>query len=182
VTQLGGRISVHSEPGRGARFDVSLPRSLRAPTSGPSDGDVGVPRGAGQTLLVVEDDESVCEFVCLVLRGAGYEILAAGDGDEALRVGAAHGGHIDLLVTDIVMPNRNGRSLAEELRARHPGLRVMYMSGYPGDTLQRYDGIPAGDAFLQKPFTREELFRKVADVLRARLPEPPPQMGDALED
>ncbi len=184
VTQLGGRIAVSSEPGSGARFDVFLPRSLRSPTTGPPTGDAGLPRGSGQTLLVVEDDESVCEFVCLVLRGAGYVILAAGDGDEALRVGAAHGGHIDLLLTDIVMPNRNGRSLAEELRARHPGLRVMYMSGYPGDTLQRYDGIPAGDAFLQKPFTREELFHKVADVLRPR-PAASPSLDEpeeAMED
>jgi two-component system cell cycle sensor histidine kinase/response regulator CckA len=182
VTQLGGRITVHSERGQGARFDVLLPRSTRHPTTSPSAHDDTLPRGQGQTLLVVEDDESVCEFVCLVLRGAGYVILAAGDGEAALRVGAAHAGHIDLLLTDIVMPNRNGRSLAEELRAGNPALRVMYMSGYPGDTLQRYDGIPAGDAFLQKPFTREELFRKVAEVLRARPPEPPGERAaDTLE-
>jgi FixJ family two-component response regulator len=68
-------------------------------------------------------------------------------------------------VTDIVMPNRNGRSLANELRREFPSLRVMYMSGYPGDTIERYDEIPAGDVFLQKPFTRESLLRTVAQAL-----------------
>jgi two-component system, cell cycle sensor histidine kinase and response regulator CckA len=177
VTQLGGRISVQSERGQGARFDVLLPRSARDATTGPAAHGAGLPRGQGQTLLVVEDDESVCEFVCLVLRGAGYLILAAGDGDEALRISAAHVGRIDLLLTDIVMPNRNGRSLAELLRASHAGLRIMYMSGYPGDTLQRYESIPAGDAFLQKPFTREELFRKVADVLAHDTPPADPPVA-----
>ena len=103
-----------------------------------------------------------------MLRSAGYSILTARAGDDAVRVAAAHPGQIDLLVTDIVMPNRNGRALANELRRVHPGLRVMYMSGYPGDTIQRYEGIPAGDCLLQKPFTREVLFEKVADALRAR--------------
>ena len=70
---------------------------------------------------------------------------------------AGHPGTIDLLLTDIVMPHRNGRSLANDLREQNPGLRVMYMSGYPGDTIQRYEGIPAGDSFLQKPFAVDAL-------------------------
>ena len=167
VTQLGGRICVKSERGQGARFDVLLPRSGRPPTSAIAASSVPLVRGNGQTLLVVEDDPSVRELVQLVLLTAGYVILAASDGEEALRVVTAHEGAVALLVTDIVMPRRNGRSLAEELRASHPELRVLYMSGYPGDTLQRYDGIPPGDAFLQKPFSREELCTKVAALLSA---------------
>jgi PAS domain S-box-containing protein len=168
VEQAGGQIVVESAPDRGARFDVILPRSARAPAVAPLRTEALVSVGANQTLLVVEDDESVCEFVSLVLRSAGYGILTARDGDEAVGVAALHPGKIDLLLTDIVMPNRNGRALANELRRVQPGLRVMYMSGYPGDTLQRYEGIPSGDAFLQKPFTREVLFEKVADALRLR--------------
>ncbi|MGZ3441395.1 MAG: hybrid sensor histidine kinase/response regulator, partial [Polyangia bacterium] len=168
VEQAGGQIAVDSQPQRGARFDVLLPRSERVPEMAPLLRDVVMQRGAGETLLVVEDDESVCEFVSFVLRSAGYDILTARDGDDAVRVAAAHAGTIDLLLTDIVMPHRNGRSLANELRGQNPGLRVMYMSGYPGDTIQRYEGIPPGDYFLQKPFTREVLFEKVADALRTR--------------
>ena len=168
VEQAGGRIVVHSEPQRGARFDVLLPRSTRAPASAPQARDVVLQAGGGETLLVVEDDESVCEFVSLVLRSAGYTIVTARDGEEAVRVAAAHAGQIDLLLTDIVMPNRNGRSVANELRRAYPELRVMYMSGYPGDTLQRYEGIPLGDCFLQKPFTRDVLCEKVGEALRTR--------------
>jgi CheY-like chemotaxis protein len=168
VEQAGGHIVVESQLQLGARFDVLLPRSEHIAVVAPLARDVVTPRGRGETLLVVEDDESVCEFVAFVLRSAGYGILTAHDGDDAVRVATAHLGTIDLLLTDIVMPQRNGRSLANELRQQNPGLRVMYMSGYPGDTIQRYEGIPPGDGFLQKPFTREVLFDKVAEALLAR--------------
>ena len=101
-----------------------------------------------------------------VLERERYTVLTAADGETRVRVVDTHAGTIDLLLTDIVMPHRNGRSLANELRCRIPSLRVMYMSGYPGDTIARYDAIPASDAFLQKPFTREGLLAKVAEVLR----------------
>jgi len=172
VEQAGGQIIVDSQPRRGARFDVLLPRSQRAAVMPQLAREVVMQRGRGETLLVVEDDESVCEFVSFVLRAAGYGILTARDGDDAVRVAAAHQGTIDLLLTDIVMPHRNGRSLANELRVENPRLRVMYMSGYPGDTIQRYEGIPPEDGFLQKPFTREVLFEKVAEALRARRDDP----------
>src|SRR6185503_18793115 len=172
VEQAGGQIIVDSQPRRGARFDVLLPRSQRAAVMPQLAREVVLKRGRGETLLVVEDDESVCEFVSFVLRAAGYGILTARDGDDAVRVAAAHQGTIDLLLTDIVMPHRNGRSLANELRVENPRLRVMYMSGYPGDTIQRYEGIPPEDGFLQKPFTREVLFEKVAEALRARRDDP----------
>jgi PAS domain S-box-containing protein len=168
VEQAGGHILVESQPERGARFDVLLPRAECVPTAAPLPRDIVMKRGRGETLLVVEDDESVCEFVSFVLRAAGYSILTARDGEDAVRVAAAHPGTIELLLTDIVMPHRNGRSLANELRVANPRLRVMYMSGYPGDTIQRYESIPPEDSFLQKPFTREVLSEKVAEALLAR--------------
>jgi two-component system, cell cycle sensor histidine kinase and response regulator CckA len=166
VQQAGGRIAVRSELGHGARFDVMLPPATRAPGATEANGRDVEPAGGQGTLLVVEDDESVCEFVCMVLRQASYHILTASDGEAALAIAAQHRGRLDLLVTDIVMPRCNGRALANRLRQDFPRLRVMYMSGYPGDTIQRYDAIPQGDAFLQKPFTRELLLKKVAEALR----------------
>jgi CheY-like chemotaxis protein len=95
-------------------------------------------------------------------------VLTAPDGDAAVRVAAEHAGKIDLLLTDIVMPQMNGRALANELRKHTPDLRVMYMSGYPGDTIDRYGDIPDGDPFLQKPFTRDQLLIGVGEALRPR--------------
>ncbi len=165
VEKAGGRIAVRSEPGRGACFDILLPRAAREPTRAPPESPPLEARRGRETLLVVEDDDSVREFVCLVLRQADYTILTAADGDAALAVAAEQAGRIDLLVTDVVMPRKNGRALADELRRLNAHLRVVYMSGYPGDTIRRYDEIPAGDAFLQKPFTREQLLAKVTELL-----------------
>jgi len=169
VEHHGGRISVSSHLGHGTRFEIVFPPAAahvgeRTATPKPV---VSVAAGR-ETILVVEDDESVLGFVCLVLEQRAYRVLTAPDGESALRVVAEHKGAIDLLLTDIVMPQMNGRALANELRKGRPGLRVMYMSGYPGDTIDRYGDIPDGEPFLQKPFTRDLLLAKVGEALRAR--------------
>jgi nitrogen-specific signal transduction histidine kinase/CheY-like chemotaxis protein len=164
VEQARGRIAVHSEPGRGTRFDILLPRTSARP-SRPAVPHPPAPASVGGTILVVEDDEAVSAFVTLVLQQARYTVLAATDGTQALEVAGRHSGHIDLLLTDIVMPEINGRALAHALRRTLPRLRVMYMSGYPGDTIERYGDIPSGEPFLQKPFTRELLLGRVAELL-----------------
>ena len=165
VEQADGRISVDSAPGRGTRFEILLPRSDGELKRSSSDDLPAVRAMKEATILVVEDDESVCAFVSLILASRSYRVLSAPDGEAALEVAARHDGTIDLLLTDLVMPRLNGRALALELRALLPRLRVMYMSGYPGDTIERYGDIPSGDLFLQKPFSKDQLLTGVAELL-----------------
>lgn len=166
VEQSGGTIEVWSEPGRGASFNVYLPRLAQETvrSRGSHPGGSSPPAGTG-TVLLVEDEESLRSLGGLALRSAGYTVLEARDGQEALQVCRADAGQIDLLVTDVVMPRMNGRQLADNLARIHPSLKVLYMSGYTDDTVVRHGVGDEGVAFLQKPFTPSVLTRKVYEVL-----------------
>jgi len=102
-----------------------------------------------------------------ILEECGYEVLAASNGREALEVGASHGGAIDLLLTDVVMPQMGGRRLAEHMKVSHPRTRVLYMSGYTDDAILRHGVLEETSAFMEKPFSPEVLARKVREVLDA---------------
>ena len=159
VTQAGGRIDVESEPGRGTTFRLVFPAcpapACPAPSTEPARG----------TILLVEDEDQIRRLAGKVLELAGYTVLAADGADEALRLHAAAGGRVDLLLTDVVMAGRNGRELAEELERRQPGVRVLYTSAYTPDEVLR-DGILAESvAFLPKPFTPSSLSAKVREAL-----------------
>jgi two-component system cell cycle sensor histidine kinase/response regulator CckA len=122
----------------------------------------------GETILLVDDEPQVVALVREMLTREGYKVLGAGDGEEALRIFEANQSEIDLLLTDIVMPQLNGRELADRIKAKQPGLRVLYMSGFMKEAILKYYGISiTGIPFLQKPFTREMLARKVREVLDA---------------
>jgi PAS domain S-box-containing protein len=166
VKQSDGYISVYSEPGRGASFKIYLPRlDARPRTSSPA-----IKGGAGrgtETILVVEDEPAVLALSQRALETHGYVVLAASDATTALRLVERHGGTIHLLLTDVVMPGMSGRDLADQLAARRPGTRVLYMSGYPGDAVVQHGELQPGAAFLQKPFSPDGLARKVRDVLDA---------------
>jgi two-component system cell cycle sensor histidine kinase/response regulator CckA len=124
--------------------------------------------GHGETILLVDDEPQVVTLVREMLTREGYKVLGAGDGEEALRIFDANQSEIDLLLTDIVMPQLNGRELADRIKAKQPGLRVLYMSGFMKEAILKYYGISiTGIPFLQKPFTRETLARKVREVLDA---------------
>lgn len=168
VKQSGGYISVYSEPGQGTTFKIYLPR---LPASAPQPPGTPAARAEGrgsETVLIVEDEAAVLHLSRRALEAQGYVVLAAGDPRDALRIVERHGGPIDLLLTDVVMPGLSGRELAEQLTARRPGVRVLYMSGYPGDAVVQGGALPGGSAFLQKPFSPDGLARKVRDVLDAR--------------
>jgi CheY-like chemotaxis protein len=129
-----------------------------------------VPRG-DETLLVVEDNESLREVIREVLEEQGYTILQASHGEEALALAREHGGPIHLLLTDVVMPRLGGAELARELASLRPAMRVLYMSGYTDGAISRHGVLREGSALLEKPFTNERLARAVREALDA--PGPP---------
>jgi nitrogen-specific signal transduction histidine kinase/ActR/RegA family two-component response regulator len=166
VTQSGGYIRVESKLGKGSGFHVLLP-ALRAaegregaqPQAAPTDA------GGSETVLVVEDDDDLRDIVAESLRGYGYRVLAAASGAEALRLVAQFVGEVHLLLTDVVMPEMSGKELADRLRAAHPAMRVLFMSGYTDDTFERYELSASQGAFIEKPFAAERLAREIRAVL-----------------
>ena len=173
VQQVGGAIYVYSEPDVGSTFKVYLARvdvpvdqhASSAPGAAPS---AHLPSlGA---VLVVEDEEGVRSFARQVLEQAGYRVLEARDGEEALSIGTAAGEPIALLLTDVVMPGITGRTLADRMRMLHPGLAVLYMSGYTDDMVVQAGVVTDAGTFIQKPFTPEGLLARVRRALAPLLP------------
>jgi two-component system cell cycle sensor histidine kinase/response regulator CckA len=170
VKQSGGHIRVASRLGVGTTFKIYLPRlSDEAPRGSRVilPGFSSLPRGT-ETVLSAEDEPSIRALAKLALPSFGYSVLEAEDGDQALRIGNEYGGRIDLLVTDVVMPRMSGRQLADQLSARHPGLKVLFISGYTDDSVVRHGVLEEGVSFLQKPFTPTELARKMREVLDSK--------------
>jgi CheY-like chemotaxis protein len=166
VRQNGGQITVYSEVGRGTAIKLYLPRVAETPALAPTTIPApAAPRGRGETVLVVEDERSIRTTCGLFLGELGYTILTAATPAEALALAAAHEGEIHLLLTDVVLPEMNGRELAGRLRASRPGMACLYMSGYTADVIGHQGILDEGVSFLQKPFSRHELAAKVRAVL-----------------
>jgi PAS domain S-box-containing protein len=166
IEQSGGTITVESVPGRGTTFQIALPQVEAAADSVAEPAISTAPRGRG-VILLVEDDEDVRDFVRFVLARAGYQVLEAEHGADALAV-AGRRDDIQLLLSDVVMPHLNGHELAERVRRLRPSMKVLFMSGNPGT---RGTNGPATVSFLQKPFSVEDLLQRV----RATLEEPQPR-------
>lgn len=164
VQQSKGHIQVYSEPGQGTVFKIYFPRV---------EGEAGVPVElphqtlpvGSETILLIEDDAAVRSVTRSILEKSGYTVLEALTGEQALQIAERHPQPIDLLITDLVMPQMGGRELAERINLLHPDTPVLYMSGYTDDAVVRHGVLTAEMAFLQKPFTALQLSQKVRETL-----------------
>jgi CheY-like chemotaxis protein len=165
VKQHGGYIAIESAPGAGTAVSIYLAR-VATPGDGAASAEADAPPVTGSgTVLVVEDAADLRELAAEILGMAGYTVLSAGGPGEALEMAARHAGAIDLLLTDVVMPEMSGRDLADRLTAARPEMKVLYMSGYTDDAIVHHGVLDPGTALLQKPFTPDALTRRVGDLL-----------------
>jgi len=174
VKQSEGNIWVYSEPGQGTTFKLYLPQVE-------AEGEVAAVeekgparvtgRVEGRTVLVAEDEASLRGLMREFLETLGYTVLEAGSGAEAVGLAEQHPGPITLLMTDVVMPGMSGRALAEQVAARRPEIKVLYVSGYTDNAIVHDGVLEANMMFLQKPFTLEALERKLEEILGPDQPE-----------
>jgi CheY-like chemotaxis protein len=165
VKQSGGYIFAQSELGSGSTFRIYLPRVADPPGQPGLAKHTQAPSGGSETVLLVEDEDSVRELVRETLQSKGYTVMEACDGINGMKVAETHHGKIDILITDVVMPGMSGRELAQRVSASRPTIKVLYLSGYTEDAIIHEGVLDPGTAFLQKPFTLQALARKVRDVL-----------------
>ena len=175
IKQSGGYILLHSEVGKGARFDVYLPRAEGvAEVAPPSEAPIKRVQGS-TTILLVEDESSLRKLTGNTLKEAGYKVLEAGEAFQAMELAKEFDGTIDLLLTDVVMPGLSGRELAEKLRPERPEMRVLYISGYTDGAVATHGVLESGITILRKPFTRAQLLRNFEEILakkqNERIPE-----------
>jgi signal transduction histidine kinase/CheY-like chemotaxis protein len=167
VKQSGGHIKIYSEPNEGTSVKIYLPRAVGSSAAAIQRSGVpaDLPHGSA-TILVVEDEAGVREIAVAILRSLGYRVLEAPDGDEGLRVFGTHAAEIEMLLTDVVLPGKvRGRELAERITAVRPEVKVLFMSGYTENSIVHHGRLDDGVHLLGKPFKREQLARKVAEVL-----------------
>ena len=166
ITQAGGTVRIYSESGIGTTFTILLPVTDAEAYRQQPEESLAELAGHGATVLVVEDESALREVTCRILRRGGYTVLAADGGDEALRLAAEN--TVDVLLTDVIMPNMLGKDLADAVRARWPGTRVLFMSGYAQPVLTTHGTLAADVHLLEKPFTSAELMRALHDELQAK--------------
>ena len=167
VKQAGGFIWVYSEIGHGTTFRIYLPATTTARESPAAKQPTAVLLEGTETILIVEDRDTVRKLVQRVLRKAGYTVLEASDGDQALRVCEGHAGPVHAVLTDVVMPTMGGRKLVDSLSAIRPGVKVLYMSGYTDNAIVHHGVLDPGVNYIQKPFMPEVLLAKLREVLDA---------------
>ena len=174
VQQSGGFVECESRPGQGTRFSLYFPWTAEAVSAVEAVDHDEPPVGGSETILAVEDEEPLRRILAELLREGGYQVLEAAGCSEALALCEKFDGPIDMLVTDVVMPGMNGPDLAQRIQAARPGVPVLYVSGYTGDDLRRRSGESIRGKLLTKPFTRDQLLRRVRETFDSagRTPHP----------
>lgn len=165
VKQNKGFINVYSEPGKGTTFRIYLPRHGEASKQFEKYEVEKIPVGSGETVLIVEDEASILKLAKRILEGFGYTVLDTSSPSEAMVRANEHSGEVHLLITDVVMPEMNGRDLAEKLLSDYPKMRVLFMSGYTANVIAHRGVLDAGVHFIQKPFSNRDLAVKVREVI-----------------
>jgi CheY-like chemotaxis protein len=165
VKQSGGYIWVKSELGKGTSFEITFPQVGLTPERLEKDSAPVAPSRGGETILLVEDEENVLKLARSMLERAGYKIIAARNGADALRIVEDHQDPLHLLLTDVVMPGMSGRALADAARGLRHGLRVLFTSGYTDDAIVHHGVLEAGAHLLEKPYSRQSLLDSVRRVL-----------------
>jgi hypothetical protein len=168
VQQSNGYVWVYSERGQGTTFKIYLPQVDRTGRDVDDDSSAEREKQGSETVLVVEDENTVRLVTVSNLRKGGYVVLEARDGEEALRIAANYGGSIDLVLTDVVMPRMNGPEMLRRLQERFPAIKSVFMSGHVDDTLVHRGVIEEGLAFIEKPFNREQMAKRIRAVLDER--------------
>jgi PAS domain S-box-containing protein len=167
VNQAGGYVAIYSEPGLGTRVNALFPVTEERPRH-PESGLTAASDAATETILVVEDDADLREVVVRILERNGYSVIQASSGPDAIAAASVHAGHIDMLLTDVVMPHMHGKELAQRIGRSRPGLKVLFMSGYAQPMLDASGTLEAGVVLLEKPFTEPTLLSLVRRVLETR--------------
>jgi PAS domain S-box-containing protein len=165
VKQNNGFVNVYSEPGQGTTFRIYLPRFDGEHKMVKPEDTVKTPLGHGETVLVVEDEIAILELSRAILEELGYTVLTANTPSEAIRVAEMHAGKIHLLITDVIMPDLNGRDLARQLHSRYPALKTLFMSGYTANVIVHRGVLDEDVHFIQKPFSTKDFAIKVNEVL-----------------
>lgn len=165
VKQNNGFIHVYSEPGRGTIFRIYLPRHMEGMTVPPNKASTKPAACGSETILLVEDEPAILRMASMMLERLGYTVIAAQNPGEAVRLADAHASPIDLLMTDVVMPEMNGRDLAQTILSIYPDIKCIFMSGYTADIIAHHGVLDEGVHFIQKPFSTKDLGAKLRTVL-----------------
>jgi CheY-like chemotaxis protein len=164
VRQSGGNVKIYSEPGEGTMVKIYLPRMLHQ--GGEQATDIETVYGpGGETILVVEDDPAVLEYVTEVLKDLNYQVLRAPEGASAVKILESGADAIDLLLTDVIMPGISGRVVADQARRLKPGIKVLFMTGYSQNAIVHHGRLDPGVNLIQKPVTPPELANRVRSLL-----------------
>ncbi|EKD40047.1 MAG: two-component sensory box histidine kinase/response regulator [uncultured bacterium] len=165
VKQNNGFINVYSEPGNGTTFRIYLPRYAGQVVDTQRDKGMEIPLSDGETVLVVEDEPALLRMTKILLEKLGYRVLTAGTPGEAIGLAEEYASEIQLVITDVVMPEMNGRDLAERLQFLYPSIKVLFMSGHTATIIAHRGVLNEGVNFIQKPFSMKNLAVKVRDAL-----------------